>query len=239
MGPLAVIALGALALLGGAIILRSFGPAYRIGRLLATAPHVSVEEAVALAAQDRPPYVAVAGRVDSDQDFPDEHGRPLVFRRARLQVRRAGVWRTIQEERQAVPFMVRQGLVSIAVDGEALAEGLVTIPRESRGTAAEVPDRLPATLRPGTPTRLRIEQVSAVEHATVVGVPGPRPDGAVMTAGRGRPLVVSTVERDQAMRVLAGGGRLRPTAAAALLVGGLGLVAVGLAWGVAAGLGGS
>jgi hypothetical protein len=84
--------------------------------------------------------------------------------------------------------------------------------------------------------RLRIEQLSSVEHATVLGVPVMTPDGrVVLTAGTGRPLVVSTLERDEAMRVLAEGGRARPVAAAVALAGGLLGLATGLAWALLAG----
>jgi hypothetical protein len=61
-------------------------------------------------------------------------------------------------------------------------------------------------------------------------------DGAVqMTGGTGRPLVVCTLEREAAMRVLAGGARARPIAAAVALAGGLALLAAGLGWALVAG----
>ncbi len=70
----------------------------------------------------------------------------------------------------------------------------------------------------------------------MLGVPIVTPDGRVaITAGTGRPLVVSTLERDEAMRVLAEGGRARPVAAAAALAGGLVGLLVGMAWALAAG----
>lgn len=243
VGPLLLAAVGVVAVLGGALVLRTYGAAYKVGRLLATTPLVSVEEALALAAGSAgragaAPYLGVRGRVDSDDDFPDEHERPLVFRRARLQWRRRGTWRTAEDGRQVVPFDVREGLAAIAVDGDALDVGLVVIPRESRGTAAEVPDRLPLGTPPATPVRFRIDQVSAVEHATVLGVPVARGSRALMTAGAGRPLVLTTLETAEAMRILAGGRRERPLLAAGLLMGGLGLLAVGLVWGVVAGVGG-
>jgi hypothetical protein len=46
---------------------------------------------------------------------------------------------------------------------------------------------------------------------------------------------VCTLERDEAMRVLAEGGRARPVAAAAALGGGMAALAVGLAWALVAG----
>lgn len=107
-----------------------------------------------------------------------------------------------------VPFRLREGLDEAGVDAEALDEGLVTLVRESLGTAAEVADQLATRLPPEMPVRLRIEQLSSVEHASVLGVPVISADGAVqMTGGTGRPLVVSTLERAEAMRVLADGAR--------------------------------
>jgi hypothetical protein len=70
----------------------------------------------------------------------------------------------------------------------------------------------------------------------VLGVPVATPDGRVaITAGTGRPLVVCTLQRDEAMRVLAEGGRARPVAAAVALGGGLLGLAIGMAWALLAG----
>jgi len=74
--------------------------------------------------------------------------------------------------------------------------------------------------------RLRIDQLSAVEHATVAGVVARSPGGTPhITAGMGRPLILSSVEPDAAMRLLASGRRGSVLAAAALLVIGFGLFA--------------
>ena len=233
MEPLFVVAAGAAALVAGALVLRSFGPAYRVGRLLATTPIATIEDAERLAAAGTPRYVRIDGRIDSEADFPDEHQRPLVFRRRRLEARRRGSWSILEEDVQTVPFEVREGLAALGIDGSRLTTGLVVLPRESIGTAADAPDRVPEGTPPETPVRLRIEQVSAVEHATILGVPQRQPDGStLLTAGLGRPLVLSTVEPTEAMQLLAGGRRGRPMAAAGLLVAGLALLAVGLAWAV-------
>ncbi len=231
--PPILIGLGAVVLALGVGILRSFGPGYRIGRLLSATPRVTVEDAVAMTGRGEARYVSVAGRIDSETDFEDEHHRPLVFRRVRLEARREGRWDAIDERVEAVPFEIRDGLHAIAVHHAALDDGLVVIPRESTGTAGDSGDRLPLELPPETPVRMRVDQVSAVEHAIVVGVPALDEAGAAcLTAGLGRPLIVTTLERDEAMRVLAGGSRARPAAAAAALVGGLALVAAGVAWGL-------
>lgn len=234
MTPLLVIAAGLTMLAAGVGVLRSFGPRYRVGRLLAVTPKVSVGEAVAMAREGAQRYVRVDGRIDAEQDFPDEHHRPLVYRRRRVQLRRGSGWETFDESLERVPFEVHEGLDALAVDTDALGDGLVVLPRDADGLAEEVPDRVPPGTPPRTPVRLRYEQLSAVEHATVLGQPVARTDGTVsMTAGRGRPLVVTTLEIPEAMRVL-GGGRdsARPLAAAICLAAGLMLLSAGLGWAV-------
>jgi hypothetical protein len=227
--PLVVVAAGALALVAGAGVLLSFGGRYRVGRLLAATPKVDLDEAIRLAEAGPTRYVRVDGRLDSEEDFPDEHQRPLVYRRRRLELRQRGRWRSIDEHLEAVPFEIREGLNGIAIDHAALAQGLVVLPRESSGTAADVPERLPPGTPPQTPVRMRVEQISSVEHAVVLGVPGRGPDGPQLTAGTGRPLILTTLEIPEAMRVL-GGGRGRPLLAMLLLGGGLALLAIGLFW---------
>ena len=233
MTPLVLVVAGLVALGAGTVVLRRFGARYRVGRLLAATPVLPLGEVRALAA-DRPHYVGVRGRIDAEDEFEDDAHRPLVLRRVRVQLRRGRDWVTVDEHREAVAFEVREGLDGIAVDQAALDEGLVVVPRESLGTAADVADRVPEGTPPSTPARLRVEQVSSVEHAIVLGVPvtDPGMPGAVrLTAGMGRPLILTTLERDEAMRVLAGGRTRQPLlVAAAALAGGLVLLTVGLAW---------
>lgn len=231
VSPLLPIVLGLVALAVGAAVLRSIGSRYRVGRLLAAAPAVTIAEATATASGPAR-YVRVTGRIDAEDEFEDEHHRPLVFRRTRLEVREGRTWSAIDDRRESVVFEVREGLDAIGVDADALDEGLVVIPRESVGTAGEVPDRVPSGLAASTPVRLRVDQVSSVEHAIVVGVPTTGPDGRPrLAAGLGRPLILSTLEQDEAMRILAGGSR-RPLAAAVSFGAGFVLLTIGLAWAV-------
>ena len=235
MTPLLPIIVGLVALALGVAILRSFGMRFRVGQILAVAPVVSVAEARSLAVGDRPRYVAIQGRIDAADEFEDEAHRPLVLRRVRMQLGGRRGWRTVDDQRQAVDFEVREGLDAIAVDHAALDDGLVVLPRESVGTVADAPDRAPAGTPPSTPLRLRIEQVSSVEHAIVAGVPSiDRVTGAVrMTAGLGRPLILTTLERDEAMRVLAGDAPRRPFYAVIALAVGAFCLAVGILWAIA------
>jgi hypothetical protein len=259
--PLLPVAAGLLALVAGVAILRTYGPRYRVARLLLTTPKVSVGEALAIAATGAARYVRVDGRIDSADEFEDAAHRPLVFRRTRFEARRRGRWQAFEDSRESVPFSISEGLDTIDVDAESLGDGLVVVVRESAGVAADVGDRAPATLPPATPVRAIIEQVSSVEHAIALGVPalgvpalGVRALGVPglgvrapaetapaetaiaqtrsprLTAGLGRPLVLTTLEVPEAIRVIGGAGRLRPWLAAACLAGGLALVIVGVAW---------
>ena len=260
--PLLLGAAGLLAFVAGGMVLRTFGPQYRIGRLLATTPRVSVAEANRLAAAGRRTYVRVDGRIDATDEFEDADHRPLVLRRVRLEARVGRDWRPFEDHRQVVPFAINEGLDSIAVDIDALADGLVVVPRESVGRAADLPDRVPERYGPDTTVRARIEQVSSVEHATVLGYPVPAPiapsalaapaatsaaaepiaadhrptPAARLTSGRGRPLILTVLEADEAMRILAGGDAGRTRFAAALLGAGAILVAGALAWTLVAAL---
>jgi hypothetical protein len=230
--PLLPVVAGLLAVVLGAALLRSFGPRYRVGRLIGSTPEVPVAEAIALIGGPAR-YVRIDGRIDAEEPFEDHAHRPLVLRRSRVQVQDGNGWRTVEDGREVVPFEVRDGLDGIAVDADALDDGLVVMPRESVGTAADLPDRVPAGTSPATTVRMLIEQVSSVEHAMVLGVPGSGPDGRPrMGAGLGRPLVLTTLAPDEAMRVLAGGRSRRVLVAAISLAAGFVLVTVGIVWAV-------
>jgi hypothetical protein len=232
VSPLLPLVAGIVALAVGFLIRPRLGPRYRVGPLLAASQQVSVAEAIALASGP-PRYIQVAGRVDAETEFEDDAHRPLVFRRTRLQVRDGSRWVDIDDRRERVPFEVREGLDSIAIDDQALDEGLVVVVRESEGRAADVADCVPAGTDPATPVRLRIEQVSSVEHAIVAGVPGLDDAGNPrISAGLGRPLILATMDRPDAMRILAEGRPSQPILVAATMVGGAVLVVIGLVWAV-------
>ena len=123
----------------------------------------------------------------------------------------------LRGDRRSVPFQVSGALEHIGVDADAIDDGLVVVTRESEGTAADVPDRVPAGTPPTTPIRLRVEFLSTIDHALVLGVPTATPDGPVMTAGLGRPLIVTTLEPAEAMRLLAEGRQTTTRAITGLL----------------------
>ncbi len=234
VAPLLLAAAGVVALLVAAAVLRSFGPRYRVGRLFAAAPSVSIADAVRMAEAGEARYVRVIGRIDSDAEFEDPDHRPLVVRRTTLGWRQAGgrgPWTTFESATQAVPFVVREGLDEIGVEADELTDGLIVVPRTSRGRVSDLGERAPEGVAADAEATLIVEQVSSVEHATVIGVPRRAPDGrVVLGAGLGRPLILSTLERDEAMRVLTGGATGRSRLAIACLAAGAMLIGAAAIW---------
>jgi len=101
------------------------------------------------------------------------------------------------------------------------------------GTAADLADRVPAGTAPGTPVRAWIDQLSSVEHAIVIGAPTLDAAGVpLMSPGRGRPLILTVLEPEEAMRVIAADGRGRTRVAALLLGAGALLLAGAGLWGL-------
>jgi len=228
--PLLLLAAGLVAFAAGWLLVRRLGVQARVGRILASTPVVPVDEAVRLAG-GAPCYVGVGGRLDSDHEFLDEHERPLIYRRSRLELRDGSRWRTVTDHRDVVPFGLAGGLATIAIDGEALDEGLIVVVRESEGTAGEIPDLVPEGTPVATPARLQVELLSTVDHALALGVPAIGLDGApILRPGMGRPLILTTLEPAEAMRVLAAGHRTSTRLGALLMGGGLVVAVAGLAW---------
>lgn len=233
MIPLLLLAAGLVTLGIGWALIRSLGPRGRAGRILAATPIVPIAEARRLAEARAGRYIGVQGRIDSEDEFEDEHHQPLVFRRSRLEAAHGRGWRRLEDHTQAVRFEVAEGLDRILVDGEALADGLIVVLRQSDGTAGEIPDRVPADLPADTPVRLLVEQLSSVDHAVVMGVPDLDEAGEpILRPGTGRPLVLTNLERPEAMRLIAVDHRQRTLAATALLAAGLVTIAIGVLAGV-------
>ena len=221
---------GFFALAGAAAIAGSLGPRQRVGRLLTAAPRVTVAEAIELARAGRSVYVRLEGRIDSEAEFEDADHRPLVLRRTRIQVLDEGGWRDLEVAREVVPFEIREGLDGIAIDGESVADGLVVMPRESVGVVGDLGDRVPEELADDLPARVVVELVSSVEHAIALGVPALDPAGRPrLGPGRGRPLILSTLEPAEAIRIIGGGSAGRGRLAAALVVVAGLLLVLGLA----------
>ena len=212
------------------LALRSVGTGLHIGRLLAGTRLVGIDDAIQLATMEPGRYIRVTGRISSDEEFPDDQNRPLVFRRTRLEIEGAGrKWQSVFDEREAVPFGLETRSDFIGIDDVALADGLVAIPRISVGVVGDLPADFTSDVPPGTdpttPARLTIEQLSAVEHATAVGRVTLREGVPTLTGDAGKPLIVSSLDQGAAMRLLARGKREVVVVGAVGLALALGLLA--------------
>ena len=229
--PILLIVGGMLAVVAAWWLLRGMGPGARVGRIIAATMVVPVSRAVALAGEGTPRYVGVMGRVDAAESLEDEDQRPLVLRRRRLELQDGRRWTAFEDVREVVPFEISEGLDRIAVDGEALDEGLVVVTRESAGVAGDLGDRVPDGTDPATPARLRMDLLSSVDHALVLGVPTVDPDrGPILRPGLNRPLILTNLEPKEAIRMLADGRRGTTRAISLLLGGGTAAVLGGVAW---------
>ena len=179
----------------------------------------------------RHPLVAVTGRIDAEEHSRTPH-RPLVFRRTRFETLARRVEDDIQDSRESVPFEIYDGLDPIAVDADGDGRRASSCSARVRGhrrrRAGSDPRGHPAPGRRGCDCG---SSSGAADHAIACGVPSPDGDrGTVLRAGLGRPLIVTTLEPAEAMRLLAVGHRDTTRLVAALF--GIGLVAlvVGAGW---------
>ena len=236
MDPLKLAALGTALIAIGAWAVRSGGPRTRAGRLLASLSPITPSEALKLGsrlASGR--YVAISGGIDAAEIFEDENHRPLVYRRERVLIADGGSWREIDRSVRWLPFSVSDAHGSISVDGDALGEGLIVVVRQWEGSVTELAAaerdfaddasrRLVAAIAASDPqraARVALEQISTIDSATVAG----RLDGDRLTADGGRPLILTTLERSEALRLIGASRR----GALAVNLGGLLSIGAGIA----------
>jgi hypothetical protein len=200
---------------------RRGGTRARSARLMAGLAPVSPEEAL-LVGENR--YLAVQGSIDAAEAFDDENHRPLVYRRERVLVREGDTWRELERAVRSVQFFVTSSSASIEVDAELL--GLVVIERQWEGSVAELvasgrsfkeaaTSTLVAELAASAPAltaRVVLEQISTLDRGTVVGL---LRNGTLTAGGAGQPLVLTTLDRRDALRIL--GGEARGSLAVSLL----------------------
>jgi hypothetical protein len=184
---------------------------------------VSPEEAL-LVGEDR--YLAVQGSIDAAEAFDDENHRPLVYRRERVLVREGDTWRELERAVRSVQFFVTSSSASIEIDAELLGDGLVVIERQWEGSVAELvasgrtfkeaaTSTLVAELAANAPAltaRVVLEQISTLDRGTVVGL---LRNGKLTAGGAGQPLVLTTLDRRDALRIL--GSEARGSLAVSLL----------------------
>ena len=243
MNPIALVGVALIAV--GLLLSRRTDVRTRAGQLLAGLSPITPTEALRLAALrgDSAPYLAIKGSIDAPEIFEDENHRPLVFRRERISIADEQGWRVIDVAERSLPFVVSDASSAIRSATADLADGLVVVERRWEGSVAELHAAgreyqsaetaalvaALATSDPARQARVGLEQISNLDRATAAGQ---LVDGE-LRAGAGRPLVVTTLERAEALRLLGGegGGRLASSTAtlallalgALLLLGGIAL----------------
>ena len=242
MNPIALIGAALIAL--GLLLSRRTDVRTRAGQLLAGLSPITPTEALRLAALrgESSPYLAIKGSIDAPEIFEDEHHRPLVFRRERVSIADEAGWRVIDTAERSLPFVISDPSSAIRISTADLADGLVVVERRWEGSVAELhaagreyqsaeTAALVAAIAASDPSRqarVGLEQISNLDRATAAGQ---LVDGE-LRAGAGRPLVVTTLERAEALRLLGAEGRGRlasSTLALALLALGLLLLIGGIA----------
>jgi hypothetical protein len=247
MNPIAIV--GAALILFGLLLSRRTDARTRAGQLLAGLSPITPTAALRLAALrgDSAPYLAIKGSIDAAEIFEDESHRPLVFRRERVSIADEQGWRVIDVAVRSLPFVISDPSSAIRIAASDLADGLVVVERRWEGSVAELhaagreyqsadTAALVAAIAASDPSRqarVGLEQISNLDRATAAGQ---LVDGE-LRAGAGRPLVVTTLERAEALRMLGAEGRNRlasSTVALALLALGLLLLIGGIALAFAA-----
>ena len=242
MNPIALIGSAIFAL--GLLLSRRTDVRTRAGQLLAGLSPITPTEALRLAALrgESSPYLAIKGSIDAPEIFEDEHHRPLVFRRERVSIADEAGWRVIDTAERSLPFVISDPSSAIRISTADLADGLVVVERRWEGSVAELhaagreyqsaeTAALVAAIAASDPSRqarVGLEQISNLDRATAAGQ---LVDGE-LRAGAGRPLVLTTLERAEALRLLGAEGRGRlasSTLALALLALGLLLLIGGIA----------
>jgi hypothetical protein len=119
---------------------------------------------------------------------------------------------------RSVPFVISDGGHALAIDSAQLGDGLVVIERQWDGSVAELaaahrdyqnPESAAlvaqlASAAPATGARVILEQISTLDRGTAAGL---LRGGALTAGGAGQPLVLTTLDRREALRILGSGHR--------------------------------
>lgn len=233
--PLLVLGLAVLLVMAGALLARASGSHLTMGRRLAGASQVRVGELLDMNSLPERP-VRVVGRIRCPDPMVTDRDERLVALHRDVQVRLPdGRWRTIERLRETRGFELWDHDGSLPLDASAAAEPLVSIPHVWRGDPTELEEvahsaaveRLAREGRRPTGARAVTRTISVVDRLLVLARVVRGPDGAPALHPPAGGFVISTLELDDAMRLLGGSGR-------AWLLAGLALMGLGALLGVVA-----
>ena len=227
--PAGLLLLAVLSAAGGLVAIRRSGAEQAIARRLAGARHVRLAEL--FSRPDLPPRpVRIAGRIRCQDPIVNARGERLVARHRDVQVQlHGGEWRSIERIRESRGFELWDHGGSLPVDPSEAAEPLVVIPHVWRGGTTDLqdPPHLAAVARLGggpLPARSITRTISGVERLLLLASVVRDEAGAIWLRPPAGGYVISTLELDEAMRLL-GGPRRRLLLAGYVLLG-IGLLAL-------------
>ena len=224
-----LLALAGLALLAaGLLLIRRSGASPAMGRRLAGARQVRVGELLDLGPGDPLPVrpVRVVGRIRcADPIVTSQDDRLVAFHRDVQVATARGGWRSIERLRETRSFELWDHDGSLSVDPAEAAEPLVVIPHVWTGGADELDEsyaggvaRIAAEAGPPTEARATTRMVSIIDRVLLLAAVARDREGRIGLVPPRGGYLLSTLELDDAMRLL--GGR-RPR---------LMLVGTALAW---------
>ncbi|HEX3220356.1 MAG TPA: hypothetical protein VHU77_10100 [Candidatus Limnocylindria bacterium] len=228
MPPFSVIALiGAALVLVGLAGIRLSGADSRLARRLAAARQLSVGDLLGAETLPQRP-VRVSGRIRCANPIVTARDDRLVAYHRDVQVKPPGrAWRSIERIRETRGFELWDHHGSLALDPGQAAEPLVVIPHVWRGSATELttePHRAAVARLGGAdaawPARSVTRMLSVVERLLVLADVERDSNGTVTLVAPPGGFVISGLELDAAMRLLAGRRR-------GVMLAGYGLLAIG------------
>lgn len=240
IAALIVAATGVLVALGGWLVLRMSGARLDLARRLAGPREVKVGDLHALVGS-RVRAVRVVGRVRCADPLVTGDGERLVAYHRDVAVRlRPWRWRSIDRIRETRGFELWDHAGSVAVDPAQAADPLIAIPRVWHGEPVVLDPAFGPALarireRHGEPSMARsvARSLSVVDRLSVVAHVASDEDGRPRLVPPPGGFLISNLELDAAMRLLAGPRRRRSvlamlTAGIGLLVASGGLLSAGL-----------
>lgn len=235
--PLWLALLGLLLLTGGLALVRSSGARLGMARRLAGARQVRVGELHDLTAADPLPRrpVRVLGRVRCTEPIVTGEDERLValHRDVEVALPRGG-WRSIERLRETRSFELWDHDGSLTVDPASAAEPLVVLPHVWTGAASELDEsyapalaRLAAEQDRPQDARATTRMVSVIDRLLVLATVRRDDAGRIGLAPPPGGYVVTSLELDDAMRLLGGPQPRRMLAGIAAIAASVPLLAAG------------
>jgi hypothetical protein len=235
--PLLLALLGLVLLAGGLVLVRTSGARPGLARRLAGARQVRVGELRDLTPADPLPQrpVRVVGRIRcADPITTGQEDRLVAFHRDVEVELPSGGWRSIERLRETRSFELWDHDGSLTVDPAAAAEPLVALPHVWAGAADELDEsyapalaRLVAEQETPRDARSTTRMVSVVDRLLVLATVRRDVGGRVGLAPPSGGYVISSLELDDAMRLLGGPQPRRMLAGIAAVAAAVPLLAAG------------